>query len=271
MAIGASLGGTAIQTTEGRTVIQKTAYIGCRYGYARWNPASPFFHAARASGIAVATYQDVILVNQLGQRFYNEMVSELERNAGNDCKNYYDYVAAALGSAIVTENGVQKRTGGPIWAIFDADAARREKWTLRPPFIDPDGYFYSADTLSELAAKIRSPYQKLSMPPANLVATVARYNSFVDRGNDPDFGKPTPQYKIQTPPFHAAWATPILHDTYAGLRINGKFQVLDVFGKVIPGFYCCGESAGGFALHGLGRATAGGYIAGTHAAAETIS
>jgi fumarate reductase flavoprotein subunit len=59
-----------------------------------------------------------------------------------------------------------------------------------------------------------------------------------------------------------------LHDTYAGLRVNGKFQVLDTFGQVIPGFYCAGESAGGFALHGLGRCIAGGYIAATNAARE---
>ena len=222
------------------------------------------FDRAGATGIRVASYQDVILVNQLGQRFYDEMVVGLERTAENHCTNTYDYIAAALGSVLWRENGVLQRIGGPIWAIFDADAARRENWVLAPPFIDPNGYFYIADTLAELAVKIDSPYQKFSMPLANLEATVARYNSFVDMRRDPDFGKPTPQYKIQTPPFHAAWATPILHDTYAGLRVNGRLQVLDVVGEIIPGLYCAGESAGGFALHGLGKATAGGYI-GRHA------
>lgn len=271
MAIGAALGGTAIQTREARSAIQKTSFIGCRYGYARWNPQSPVFKAAGASGIAVATYQDVILVNQLGQRFYNEMVSGWERTCENNYTNYYDYVAAAMASTLIHENGKLKRVGGPIWAIFDAEAANRERWQLKPPFVDPNGYFYTADTLAELAAKIKNPYQKVSMPPKNLEATVARYNTFVDQGKDPDFGKPKPQYKIQTPPFSAAWATPILHDTYAGLRVNGKWQVLDIHGEVIPGFYAAGESAGGFALHGLARASGGGYIAGTYAAAERVS
>ena len=63
-------------------------------------------------------------------------------------------------------------------------------------------------------------YQRVPMPPEKLAATVARYNSFVDSGEDTDFGKPTPRYKIATPPFYAAWATPVLHDTRAGLRIN---------------------------------------------------
>ena len=100
------------------------------------------------------------------------------------------------------------------------------------------------------------------------VTTVARYNAFVDTGMDVDFGKPRPQYKIQTPPFYAAWATPLVHDTRAGLRINAQGQVMDMQGQVIPGLYCGGESAGGFNQHGLGRCTAQGYIAGKNAAAE---
>lgn len=106
------------------------------------------------------------------------------------------------------------------------------------------------------------------MDGATLRATVERYNAFVDAGRDADFGKPAPQYKIQTPPFYAAWATPLVHDTRAGLRINAQCQVVDLQGRVIPGLYCGGESAGGFNQHGLGRCTTQGYIAGKNAAAE---
>ena len=66
--------------------------------------------------------------------------------------------------------------------------------------------------------------------------------------------------------FYAAWATPILHDALAGLRINGRCEVIDVRGQVIPGLYGAGESAGGFALHGLPRVTVFGRIAGREAA-----
>jgi len=68
---------------------------------------------------------------------------------------------------------------------------------------------------------------------------------------------------------YAAWATPVPHDTRAGLRINSECQVVDIHGQVIPGLYCGGESAGGFSQHGLARATCQGYIAGRNAAAET--
>jgi succinate dehydrogenase/fumarate reductase flavoprotein subunit len=111
-------------------------------------------------------------------------------------------------------------------------------------------------------------YQRVPMPPQNLVDTVARYNSFVDAGKDADFGKPQPRHKIARPPFYAAWATPVLHDTRAGLRINARCQVIDMNGAVISGLYCGGESAGGFSMHGLPRAICQGFIAGKHAAAE---
>jgi succinate dehydrogenase/fumarate reductase flavoprotein subunit len=108
------------------------------------------------------------------------------------------------------------------------------------------------------------------MPPKNLEETVVRYNSFVDAGKDEDFGKPSPKYKIAKPPFYAGWATPVVHDTRAGLRINAKCQVQDMNGQVIPGLYCGGESAGGFSQHGLARAICQGYIAARNAVLEKV-
>ncbi len=118
------------------------------------------------------------------------------------------------------------------------------------------------------AAAINNPHQAKPMDGATLHATVERYNAFADSETDVDFGRPTPQYTIRTPPFYAAWATPLVHDTRAGLRINAQSQVMDMHGQVIPGLSCGGESAGGFNQHGLGRCTAQGYIAGKNAAAE---
>ena len=75
-------------------------------------------------------------------------------------------------------------------------------------------------------------------------------------------------YKIDTPPFYAATVYPVWHDSYGGLRINGRAQVVDMQGEVIPGLYAGGESSGGGNQHGLGRALVHGYIAGTNAAKE---
>jgi succinate dehydrogenase/fumarate reductase flavoprotein subunit len=104
------------------------------------------------------------------------------------------------------------------------------------------------------------------IPAGVLEQSVNKYNSCVDAGKDAEFGKPAPMYKIQKPPFYAAWSTPILHDTLTGLKINTKCQVIDRNDQVITGLYACGETAGGFALHGLPRVTVFGRIAGREAA-----
>ncbi len=179
--------------------------------------------------------------------------------------NPNNFINAALAGIGDGHNG-----GGPIWAIFDAEAVAREKWDPAPPNVDVDaGFFFSADTIAGLARGIEMKYQRVSMPPANLEATVARYNGFVDAGEDADFAKPKPLYKIARPPFHAAWSTPVVHDTRAGLRIDaappgGGHEGRDHSREVLRG----GESAGGFSEHGLARATCQGYIAGRNAAAE---
>ena len=253
MAIGASLWGTANQTVEEGIAISKTRHIGCQWGYSSlvWEPDARIFDLARASGLTVTDWQDVILVNRVGRRFWNETDSR------------YDFFAAAMA---YTGDESKLNGGGPIWAIFDHDAVTREEWDPQPPNVDPDGYFFTADTIAELAGRIVNPYQSQPMPAAALQETVARYNTFVDAGADEDFQKPTPRYKVQTPPFYAAWSTPILHDSLTGLRTNAKAQVIDIHGQVIPGLYCAGESQGGFAQHGLGRCLVFGRIAGREAA-----
>ena len=281
MALGASLWGLYNQTGEFGSNVTKPGTIGCQYNYRnlRWMPGSTVFKLARASGLPVADWQDVILVNMLGKRFYDETgeqytannagqidpyVSGSYLNAAQIKYNPNNFIDAALAGIGDGRNG-----GGPIWAIFDGDAVTRERWSPKPPNVDIDaGLFFTANTIPELAAKIVMKYQRVPMPPKHLEETVARYNSFVEGGKDEDFGKPTPKYKIGRPPFFAAWATPVVHDTRAGLRINARCQVQEMSGKVIPGLYCGGESAGGFSQHGLARCLCQGYIAGMNAAAE---
>lgn len=282
MAVGASLWGLYNQTGEFGSNLTKPGMIGCKYGYVnlRWLPGSPVFDRAGASGLQVSNWQDLILVNMLGQRFYDETGKQFTANdyksldpytqgsylnAKNVKFNPNNWINAAMAGINDGHNG-----GGPIWAIFDADAVTREHWHPAPPDVDvAGGLFFQADTLADLAKKIVMKYQRVPMPGADLEQTVARYNSFVDSGVDADFGKPKPLYKIAKPPFYAAWATPVVHDTRAGLRINATCQVMDMAGTVIPGLYCGGESAGGFSQHGLARAACQGYIAGKAAAAET--
>jgi succinate dehydrogenase/fumarate reductase flavoprotein subunit len=281
MAVGAALWGLFNFTGEFGSGITKPGAIGCQYGYVnvRWYPGSEVFDKARAIGLRVADWQDAILVNMLGQRFYDETGGHFNYNSYQSTNPYepYSYLNAKNApynpsnfiNAALAGIGDGHNGGGPIWAIFDAEAVAREKWQPVPPHVDVDaGFFFQADSIEALAAGIKMKYQRVAMPPQNLAATIARYNSFVEAGKDADFGKPKPLYKIAKPPFYAAWATPVIHDTRAGLRINARCQVIDMNGEVIPGLYCGGESAGGFSMHGLPRAICQGFIAGRNAVTE---
>jgi hypothetical protein len=258
MAIGASLGATACQTTQDDNLINK-GRMGKKSngGGTELYATAPHFFRARAIGLEVEDYQNVILVKENGKRFYTETAHTRD----------YEYYAAALAW---TGDPKKMNGGGPIWAIFDSDAVTREKWNVKPPYVDLDGYFFSADTIEDLARKIVNEYQWRPMPPSALRATVERYNSFVDTGVDADFKKPRPLYKIAKPPFYAAWHTPALHDSYSGIRINTSGQVLDLHGQPIPGLYACGDSSGGFGQHGICRAATYGRLGGWHAAQQTI-
>jgi succinate dehydrogenase/fumarate reductase flavoprotein subunit len=284
MAVGASLWGLANQTLENGATMRTQRALATKYNYTTWKLESPIFPLVRATGFNVKDWQDLILVNQVGKRFYDETKGDVPHGnlggqitpyAPNDYRNAekvkfaptkYNFTHASLAMNEYSEP--PDYCPGPVWAIFDADAVQREGWKVVPPYVDPDGYFFSGNTLADLAAAIKNEYQAKPMKGATLQKTVERYNSMVERGEDLDFGKPSPKYKIQTPPFYAAWATLVVHDTRAGLRINARCQVLDMKGVVIPGLYCAGESAGGFNQHGMGRCTTQGFIAGIHAAAE---
>jgi succinate dehydrogenase/fumarate reductase flavoprotein subunit len=282
MAVGASLWGLVHQALENGATMRSQRALATKYNYTTWKLESPIFPLVKSTGFNVKDWQDLILVNQVGQRFYDETKGDPPHGSHglqypdctpNDYRNAenvkynptrYNFVNAALAMNAYSEP--PDYCPGPQWAIFDADAVEREGWKVVPPYVDPDGYFFSGNTLAELAAAIKNEYQAKPMNGEVLQATVARYNSFVDAGVDQDFGKPAPKFKIQKPPFYAAWGTVIVHDTRAGLRINARCQVVDMSGQVIPGLYCAGESAGGFNQHGMGRCVTQGYICGSDAA-----
>lgn len=261
MAIGACLGSVANQVVDD-SMLSKAAMIGTQYtdSFATVYPTSPLFKLSRATGLRVYDWSNLLQVNMLGERFANEADRGTEWNK------------RAFASVLTVDpaDGELHRYGGPLWTIFDADAVAREEWVIDDTSVDrADGRFFEADTLEELAGKIVNKYyESIAMDPATLVATVERYNELVDAGTDEDFGKEGMTAKIATPPFYAAWSTPGFHDTTTGLRVNRKMQVMDLFGEVIPGLYCCGESSGGQRIHGLGRVITSGYIAGKNAALE---
>lgn len=95
----------------------------------------------------------------------------------------------------------------------------------------------SAPTIEALA-------EKLGIDPPTLRATVERYNGFVERGVDEDFGREAMPKKLDTPPFHAVVTYGVVLGTLGGVKVNGQLQVVRADGTPIGGLYAAGEILG---------------------------
>jgi FAD binding domain-containing protein len=256
--VGAALWATN-NTADFGSAITAPARIGCQYQYANlpWAPTSPVWALAKATGLTVADVSDVIHVNMAGNRFIAE----------NTTGTAWTDAALAINSASTGPD----YAAGPVWAIFDSAAVTREKWTLGSPNTDP-AWFFQANDLATLAQQINTnPYMVTPLSGATLAATVAKFNSFVVAGKDTDFGRPVAnlKYQINTPPYYAASFNVVPHDCLTGVKMDTGAHVVDLDGNAIPHLYVAGESAGGFAVHGLTKCMVFGLIAGQNAAKET--
>lgn len=263
--IGAAMGSAAGYMVDDGAAIVAPARMGCQYGYGNgFDENSKIWTLFRSRGI-VPDYKSMIVVNMLGQRCGNEDLLIDSRSMPKS----YEYFETALCSVFIDADGDGNAEcyGGPLWGIFDQEAADRNDWDMENAVDYAYGYAFKADTLEELAEKVVNKYyENIKMDPDILKTTVERFNAAVEAGQDEDWGRTTLEYKIQKGPFYAVWATPNLHDTLAGLRIDGSMQVLDLDGNPIPNLFAAGESAGGMHVHGLGRVMTTGYIAGRSAA-----
>lgn len=161
----------------------------------------------------------------------------------------------------VLTDAVLKQPGKKVWVITDEQS--KKQMSIEEGM--KKGIVFKADTIEDLAKQI-------NLDPAKLRAVIDRYNSFVDAKKDLDFGKTTFTQKIEKAPFYAGLGTPQVHHTMGGVRINTNAEVLDIYGRVIPGLYAAGEVTGG--VHGTNRVggnaivdiTVFGRIAGKNAA-----
>ena len=298
--VGANLAGMQQNLSYG-TTFHITTRLGTRDAYTTMMPGHPTFGFRGSAGINVgnAGFEDFIAVNQVGKRFFSEV--RLPRRPGinsypgdrgapgqglehkpldwRNCRKewvreMYNY-DHGLDAALAMNEGSEAPDyySGPLWAIFDQEAVERTGWELRYPYVTDNGYFFKADTIEELAQKIAKGHEFQRVPLKYLAETVTTWNGYVDAGADPEFERheDAPMNRIATPPYYALSIMIIWHDSYGGLRVNGRQQVVDMQGEVIPGLYAGGEAVGGFNKHGLGKGHVHGYIAGTNAADEPFS
>lgn len=176
-----------------------------------------------ADGLLVPS-QYYMFVNQEGERFVNEY-SERDKLA-----------SAAL-----------SQTDGVFYHIADQNmipVLHNKATQEQVDAMVEKGIIYKADTLEDLAKQIGCPSEALK-------TSVEKYNSYVDAGEDPDFGKNVFGSKIETAPFYAVIEKPSVHHTMGGLTINTDAEVLNEDGNAIKGLYAAGEVTGG--IHGGNR------------------
>src|SRR6266508_851851 len=89
MAVGASLWGLANQTLENGATMRTQRALATKYNYTTWKLESPIFPLVRATGFNVKDWQDLILVNQVGKRFYDETKGDVPHgNLGGQVTPY---------------------------------------------------------------------------------------------------------------------------------------------------------------------------------------
>jgi 3-oxosteroid 1-dehydrogenase len=176
----------------------------------------------------------------------------------------------------------------PSWAVFDNQYIRTYMLagtmpgSKKPQAWYDQGYLRKSETIEGLA-------QQLKVDPATLKATVTRFNGFVARNRDDDFGRGNRAYdrwlgdpfnrpsetlgSISQAPFYAVPVYPGDVSTYGGVVTDEHARVLRKDGSVIPGLYATGVSTAsvmGRAYPGAGSSIgptfAWGYVAAKHAA-----
>jgi fumarate reductase flavoprotein subunit len=166
--------------------------------------------------------------------------------------------------------------GGFFWDHPDRNIG--EEWTPDADMAALEdnmkkGLAFKADTLDELAARMKVPADALKK-------TVARYNELVKKGVDEDFGKRNELlFPIEKPPFYAGLMKSALLATTSGLRVNTRLEVLDDQDEPLGGLYAVGNVQGDmFAVDyptvfpGLshGRCATFGRIVGLHLAGKDL-
>ena len=217
------------------------------------NPSVP-------TGIWCTPGDSMLQVNRFGQRFFNEKFVYNERTqvqfAWDPARAEYPNLLSVM--------------------VYDARSAREfAGYAPIPPAGPLPPHVHSAATLDALAAKLADHVRGIARHtggalladdfPAQLKASVARFNDFARRGKDEDFRRgqtpiepffhqfgpqpvlnnphpnPTLHPLAETGPYYAILLVAGTLDTKGGPSIDGHARVLDVRNRPIPGLYGAGN------------------------------
>ncbi len=184
------------------------------------------------------------------------------------------------------ESAVMRLDRPMHWLVFDQrglkqlrirDAVWLNRDTLADEILGDPNITHRGDTIAALAVAA-------GLPEDALQATVNRYNTLVENGEDLDFGRFDPASKktmrkvqaIAVPPFYAIRLLPMTRKSMGGLAIDINAQVTGSDDRPIRGLFAAGEVTGVAGINGshggsgtfLAPSVLTGRIAGRNAAAS---
>jgi fumarate reductase flavoprotein subunit len=180
-----------------------------------------------------------LVVNQKGERFVNE-----EKLGANWVHLAYAIARQKGRCAYVIFDGGVKRYMAEVGFEHISYLYKPPRIKLDPKLFDAaiesafkrkSSPIFIADSLEELASK-------MEVDPEALKNTVEEYNRFCETGRDCLFNK-NPRYliPIKEPKFYACKLGLSMYTTVGGIKINGRTEVLNKEGDVIPGLYAAGD------------------------------
>ena len=225
--------GPASSTGEGIQMAQAVGAQTANMEYGKRYPngieVSEGMAKSTIAGNIVGWTMSAILVNKDGNRVVNEKASN---------------------RTILEEE--LKQEGGELYLLLDAETFEAWKAKLAPAgisdadiekYLEANGtttpVFAHGETLEEAAAAA-------GINADNLKATVEKYNGFVAKGSDDDFGRAATYLTkaIGEGPYYIVEQKPRFATTMGGLVINTSMQVLNESGEPISGLYAAGENCG---------------------------
>lgn len=205
--------------------------------------ANALCYVLGGTGVSLTAITDyAVLVNHQGERFMDERG----------------------GTVISRAEALMQQSGHEAYVVFDQTVIDELK--LISGYND-SGYFFSADTLEELA-------DQLDVDKETFLATMADYQAAGESGHDEAFDKEIYD-PIDTPKYYAALVTPSMQSSYGGITVDHSCHVLDTNDQIIPGLYAAGATSGHSCCAGeVGAALivcfVFGAIAGETAAADIL-
>ena len=223
------------------------------------SPASP----EPAQWTSVTTYfsQDAILVNERGERFFDESRSMADELAPGEIVQQPNARAfLLLDDRLYTDQPMPGRSRAAVRPNFDnAVAAGAPNAT--------------ATTLEGLADALAA----WGVSRRGFLATITGFNKAVgeDRGAELRIPRTGSPFGLIQPPYRALAVRPAITFTLGGIDVDPDLRVLDHSGRPIPGLWAAGADAGGTFqggyMGGLVLGLVQGRIAGRAAAEATGS